>query len=312
MSKPKKLTRTARLANKGLIHPPPWLPDNMMLEGLTGSFAYGCEDPKKADRDIVGIAIPPKTVIFPHLAGYIQGFGTQPPKFDQFQAHGIEAKDERKTYDIAIYNIVKFFQLAMENNPNMVEILFLPPRCLLSTSQIYDRMRQSRKAFLHKGAYHKFLGYAHSQLKKLDAESRTNPRRQSDIERFGYDTKFGYHLVRLSYECEMIMREGDIVLDRYKEIYKSIRRGEWTKEQLREFFDRKKAELDKLYDDKESPIPHKPDEDKIKALLLECLEIHYGSLNTTISKDVSVEALLDEIDLVTSKYRKQTEGKKES
>lgn len=137
-------------------------------------FAYGCEDPKKADRDIVGIVIPPKTVIFPHLAGYIQGFGTQPPKFDQFQAHGIEAKDERKTYDITIYNIVKFFQLAMENNPNMVEILFLPPRCLLSTSQIYDRMRQSRKTFLHKDAYHKFLGYAHSQLKKLDAESRTS------------------------------------------------------------------------------------------------------------------------------------------
>ncbi len=182
MPKPKKLTRTARLANKDLIHPPPWLPDNIMLEGLTGSFAYGCEDPKKADRDIVGIVIPPKTVIFPHLAGYIQGFGTQPPKFDQFQAHGIEAKDERKTYDITIYNIVKFFQLA--------------------------------------------------------------------------------------------------------------------------------AELDKLYDDKESPIPHKPDEDKIKALLLECLEIHYGSLNTTIAKDVSVEALLDEIELVTSKYRKQTEGKK--
>ena len=114
MPKPKKLTRTARLANKDLIHPPPWLPDNIMLEGLTGSFAYGCEDPKKADRDIVGIAIPPKTVIFPHLAGYIQGFGKQPPKFDQFQAHGIEAKDERKTYDITIYNIVKFFQLAVE------------------------------------------------------------------------------------------------------------------------------------------------------------------------------------------------------
>ena len=35
MPKPKKLTRTARLANKGLIHPPPWLPDNMMLEGLS-------------------------------------------------------------------------------------------------------------------------------------------------------------------------------------------------------------------------------------------------------------------------------------
>ena len=67
MPKPKKLTRTARLANKGLIHPPPWLPDNMMLEGLTGSFAYGCEDPKKADRDIVGIVIPQRQLFSPTL-----------------------------------------------------------------------------------------------------------------------------------------------------------------------------------------------------------------------------------------------------
>ncbi len=42
MPKPKKLTRT--LANKGLIHPPPWLPDNMMLEGLTGSWDTICHN----------------------------------------------------------------------------------------------------------------------------------------------------------------------------------------------------------------------------------------------------------------------------
>ena len=80
MPKPKKLTRTARLANKGLIHPPPWLPDNIMLEGLTGSFAYGCEDSKKADRDIVGIAHPLKDSYFPPPCRTYPGLRDTTPK----------------------------------------------------------------------------------------------------------------------------------------------------------------------------------------------------------------------------------------
>ena len=148
---------------KHLNSAPSWLADNIMFEGLTGSVSYGVSN-DTSDMDIVGFCIPPKEIIFPHLNGSIPHFGTQPERFRVYQQHHI--KQDSKEYDIAIYNIVDFFQLAMENNPNMVDTLFLPRRCVLHSSPIYEHVRDNRKLFLHKGSWHKFRGYAYASLSK--------------------------------------------------------------------------------------------------------------------------------------------------
>ena len=70
--------------------------------------------------------------------------------------------------------------------------------------------------------------------------------------------------------------EGDIDLQRNNEQLKAIRRGEWTEERLREWFADKESHLERVY--AESKLRATPDEPKIKALLLNCLEEHYGSL----------------------------------
>lgn len=81
--------------------------------------------------DVYGFCIPGKEIIFPHLGGYIHGFGKQRKEFWQYQQHHIEDKEINKEYDLSIYNIVKYFQLCMENNPNMVDSLFVPQFCIL-------------------------------------------------------------------------------------------------------------------------------------------------------------------------------------
>ena len=100
------------LKDKGLIQPPKWLPNNIIFEGMTGSIAYNVSN-DSSDIDLIGFCMPPKEVLFPHLAGEIRGFGTQSPRFEQFQQHHIVSPEKTRTYDITIYNIVKFFQLAM-------------------------------------------------------------------------------------------------------------------------------------------------------------------------------------------------------
>jgi hypothetical protein len=54
----------------------------------------------------------------------------------------------------------------MENNPNMFDVMFLPRRCVLHSTPIYEHVRENRKLFLHKGSWHKFRGYAYSSLSK--------------------------------------------------------------------------------------------------------------------------------------------------
>ena len=110
------------LAGRGLVKPPRWLPANVMYETIMGSVAYGVSG-DSSDLDLYGFAIPPKEDLFPHLRGAIAGFGTPPPRFEQFEAHHVVDPQalggSGRSHDLTIYSIVKFFQLAMENNPNI-------------------------------------------------------------------------------------------------------------------------------------------------------------------------------------------------
>jgi len=156
-----------KLTNKKLIHPPKFLPGAIQLEVIMGSVAYGVSS-DTSDMDVYGFCIPPKESVFPHLAGEIPGFGNQISRFEQYQEHHIVDKETKQEYDFSIYSIVKYFQLCMENNPNMIDSLFVPRRCVLYSTQIGEHVRENRQLFLHKGAYHKFKGYAYSTLSKLE------------------------------------------------------------------------------------------------------------------------------------------------
>jgi len=153
------------LQSKSLINPPRWLPDNCLYLVQMGSVAYGVSN-DNSDIDIYGYAMPPKNIVFPHLAGEIAGFGKQKKRFEQWQEHHIEDKEKRKEYDFSIYSIVKYFDLVMSGNPNMVDSLFIPQRCILHTTKIGDMVRENRHLFLHKGCFHKFKGFAFQSLHK--------------------------------------------------------------------------------------------------------------------------------------------------
>jgi predicted nucleotidyltransferase len=267
-----------RLADWGLIKPPRWLPGNVMYETIMGSVAYGVSS-DTSDLDLYGWAIPPKEDIFPHLRGEIPGFGREAKRFGVYQEHHVEDRDalagHGRIYDLTFFGIVKFFALAMENNPNVIDSLFTPANCVLHSTRIGNLVRENRRLFLHKGAWPRFKGYAYSQLHKL-AIKRPRGKRAELVAEHGFDTKFGYHVVRLIGEVEQILVEGDIDLQRNREQLKAIRRGEWSEERLRRWFAEKESHLERAY--AESTLRATPDEGRIRALLLECLEEHYGSL----------------------------------
>ncbi len=292
---------TAKLAREGLITPPPWLPHNVMFEATTGSVAYGCAEPGNSDEDIVGFAMPPKHQVFPHLAGHIPGFGPAPPSFDQFQQHHVEFAQTRRQYDVTIYSLVRFFDLCADNNPNMVDALFCPRRCVRHSTALYEHVRDHRRLFLHQGAFARFRGYAYAQLKKLDGRpKRANPQRQAAIDAHGFDTKFAYHIVRLACECEQILAGGDLVLDRDRELYKAVRRGEWSKQRIKDWFADKERELEALK--ARTALPRSPDLEALRGLLMDALEMHYGSLAEALPSTGREARLVDDILSAVHRY----------
>lgn len=323
----------------------------VQYETISGSMSYGVSS-DSSDMDIMGFCIPDKSVIFPHLTGQIEGFGTPIPRFEQFQQHHIRERHvtdlltkhglaanvlkfhveqevelrgssgvaefakisnddlatinrtlaSAKEYDITIYNIVKYFQLCMENNPNMIDSLYTPDRCITALTPIGKLVRDNRDIFLHKGSWHKFKGYSYSQMAKIrNKVNSSNPKRAATIEKFGYDVKFAYHVVRLMNEVEQILMEGTLDLERSREQLKSIRRGEWTLQQLEDYAKNREKDLEALY--LTSTLRYSPDEGQIKALLMKALEEHYGSLQGAVVQNDNTPALIREMDEVLRRYR---------
>ena len=359
----------------------PWLKNNVHYETIMGSMAYGCADTsvkdKPADFDVYGFAFPPKQMMFPHLAGHLimfgqkkkkgksfVSFGPAPEGFEQMQSHHIMDNDalggQGKEYDLNIFNIVKFFQLCLENNPNMVDSLFTPENMVIHCTNVGRVVRDNRKLFLSKLCWVKFRGYAHTQLKKMndkepqkvadslrDFESehgidhatklsdvkkemekrgrsmtlenltdaqltqyyRMYDAGQSKSSRFQmvkihqYDIKFAYHIIRLFDEVEQILVDGDIDLQRAREMMKSIRRGEWKADEVRDWAMVKERELEKAYAN--CKLPEVPDFKPIEEMLFNCIEDHYGSLENCVEQVGWSEDALKEIDGVLDKHRRK-------
>lgn len=277
-----------KLYKAGIAKPPPYVAGNCQYETIMGSQAYGVSS-DDSDIDIYGFCVPPKNIVFPHITGHITGFGPTPDRFDQYSEHHMKMGD--KVYDVSIYNIVKYFQLCMDNNPNMIDSLYTPINCVVHCTKVGEMVKAKRDLFLTKRSWFKFKGYAFSQLHKM-ANKQPVGKRTETVKKYGYDVKFAYHIVRLMYEAHMILEEGTIDLQRNRNHLKAIRRGDVSEEDIREWFVQGEKAGDKLYES--SSLRKVPDYKAIKSLLIDCLEQYYGSIEEAyVSEDVVKQSLRD-------------------
>jgi len=284
------------------VEHPKWIDSNLQYVVITGSYAYNVNN-SNSDMDLYAYAIPEKKILFPHTQGYIKGFGKEPEIFDQFQKHHIQNPSWGKEYDIQIFNIVKFFNLTMLGNPNMIDCLYVPSNCILHMTELGTLVRENRNLFLSKICKVKMSSYAYSELRKIESKAHSGSEKRKElIDKYGYDCKHAYHVIRLIFEAEQILEEHDLDLTRNSEMLKSIRSGNWTLEQIKAKFYEKEKHLEELYS--RSTLRTLPAEEEIKNLLFKCLESHYGSLSKLeVEIPNAKNNLITELEKVLQKYR---------
>lgn len=278
-----------RLKKEKKIHPPEWLLPNIVYVCKMGSQAYGTSM-DDSDIDVYGYAVPQKELVFPHAHGYIHGFD-EPHVFEQWQEHHV--KDNDKEYDFTIFNMMKYMRLVIDCNPNMIDSLFVPRTCVLHTTQISELFRENRNLFLNKKAWHKYKGYAYNQISKMKSKNpEPGSKRFELVQKYGYDTKFASHAVRLLSQIEQIMTEGTLVLnqDGRRQQLKAIREGKWTEQQVLEYVNDKERQLEEVY--LKCELPHSPAENmpRIKELIKTALQMWYDDTNKLISDSTESEA----------------------
>lgn len=139
-----------------------------ILEVVTGSQAYGTAT-KESDIDVRGICIADNSVY--------HGLHN----FEQLELH---------TPDLTIFEIKKFCRLAMQCNPNILELLFIDKN-IRKLHPIGEELRANRDMFVSLKAKHTYTGYAVSQIKKLESKHKhitsppkKKPERQDYIKPF--------------------------------------------------------------------------------------------------------------------------------
>jgi len=138
---------------------------NLLMACVTGSQLYGTNRPD-SDTDIRGICLQPVKSILG-----LQGF-------EQYMPEGREAECYTKeafgipTDDVTIYGVSKFIQLTLNNNPNIIELLYVPESHMLHTTPTWEWLSGHRNQFISTKVIHSLAGYAYSQLVRIKRHYR--------------------------------------------------------------------------------------------------------------------------------------------
>lgn len=115
---------------------------HIIFECISGSRAYGL-DTQSSDTDIRGVFILPEC---------------------DFYSLGYIGQVNNESNDIVFYELRKFIDLCANNNPNILEMLNVPERCVLYRHPLFKKI--SMNLFLSKQCEISFANYAYSQIKK--------------------------------------------------------------------------------------------------------------------------------------------------
>lgn len=131
---------------------------NKILEIVAGSHLYGTSTPQ-SDEDFVGIFMPPPE--------YVYGLQTVNEIDFSIADKGEDGKNTADAIDRKLYEFRKFISLAQGNNPNIMEMLFVPEESIKFINHIGRKLLEARDLFPSKQAVPKFKGYANSQKHKM-------------------------------------------------------------------------------------------------------------------------------------------------
>ncbi len=114
----------------------------ILLEAISGSHAYGLNTPT-SDTDIRGVFLLPQDRLY--------------------GLHPVEQVADEKN-DVVFYELGRFIDLLIKNNPTMLELLAVPADCVVYRHTIMDLVKP--EMILSKLCKEAFAGYAKAQIYK--------------------------------------------------------------------------------------------------------------------------------------------------
>lgn len=232
---------------------------NEILRTEVGSGLHGLALAGTDDHDEMGIFVEPPANVF----GLKYGKDQQRESYvSRTQPEGVRSGPGDTDY--TCYTLRKYLQLAVKGNPTMLLPLFAPDDKVIVTTDVGDRLRRIRHLFLSEEAVIRFLSYMHAQHERMLGYGKRNrlPNRPELVEKYGFDTKYASHALRLAWQGEEIAVHGTLTLpvsDVRREIILDVKTGKYDQEFVSKLIIAAAEHINLLRDKKLLAVPPTPD-----------------------------------------------------
>lgn len=252
-------------------------PGQIILTAEVGSTLYGVQGADGVDDlDLMSVVV--------ESPAYVTGL-------QQWESHVWRTADEGERsgqgdIDHTYHSVRKFLRLACQGNPSILAALFAPEAKCHARSGLGASLQTLAPSIVSKAAIPRYRGYMKAQYLRLVGKTgggrgaRTGARPEL-VEKYGYDTKFAMHMVRLGLQGCELMRTGRISLPMVgvdREICENIRHGRMKVESALSMAQGLDQTLESWI---EAPaeVLDEPDYDAVNSWLQKCYLHSWGALN---------------------------------
>jgi uncharacterized protein len=253
--------------------------DGTVLRTEVGSGLHGTSVSGYDDRDEMGICIEPPSAVI--------GFRN----FEQYEWHtaweregGRENRSGAGDLDEVVYSLRKWMRLAMNGNPTVLMPLFAPEDKIVKINSTGRELRERMTSkIVSRLAGARFAGYLHAQRTSLlshEGKGRDVTRPEL-IEKYGFDTKYAGHMIRLGYQGVELLSTGKITLpmpEGQRKTVVDIRLGKYTMRDCLTWAEQLEDEIVGLAHPEfgTSDLPHEPDYAAIDQWLSDIYRWHWA------------------------------------
>lgn len=221
-----------------------------ILRCQVGSGLHGTAVDGQDDRDEMGLCVEP--------AAYVTGLR----RFEQYifrtQPEGVRSGPG--DLDLIVYSLRKWMRLALTGNPTILLPLFVPDAEIVRITELGHELRANADRIVSRQAGLRFAGYLRTQRKRM-LEGAVKVNRPELIEKYGFDTKYAMHMVRLGVQGVELLETGRMTLpiaEPWLTWLRDLRRGKHTRDEAIAAAVELEDRLDRLVRG-ESPLPEEPD-----------------------------------------------------
>ena len=234
---------------------------------IGGSQLHGAKISGYDDLDIYGCYVepPPNILGISDIEHFVWSSGSQ------------SEKNTADDVDVTMYSLHRWGELLMKGNPAILHYLFAENHTASSTWNRF--ILPHRKSFISKKAANQYLGFANSQRMRLTGERGMgrHGQRLDLVEKYGFDTKFAMHFIRLLYECRELVIDQKLTFPRpEKDNLIEIRTGKYTLDEVFRLGEELRSECEARL--AESAISEQVDKQELSKILADAYLAHWAAI----------------------------------